>query len=447
MKILYLFSLICLPILTYSQNEVFEKYKDAAARIMTAAYADTAAWERLAYMCDTFGPRLSGSDNLEKSIEWIYNEMKKDGLENVRKEPVLITNWSRGTEYCQLIEPRTDNIPMLGLGGSIGTGPEGITAQVLVVKDTNELWQKAGEAKGSIVLFNAPWEGYGKTVQFRMNGASWAARVGAVASLIRSVSPIGMRNPHTGMMRYDENYLQIPHAAITHEDAMLLQRLYDRGQNPVVKLYMEAQTNEDAPSYNVMGELTGREKPGEIVAIGGHIDSWDAGTGAHDDGGGCIATWEALKLLKETGLVPRRTVRAVMWVNEENGLKGGYAYAEKHKDEPHHLLFEFDSGVYPPYGIRFSGSPEQFSYVESMNPLFEMIVPGLKAVEGGGGVDIRPMAEVTGTPQMSLGTEDNGEYFHHHHSPTDTIDKVNPKVLIDCIAAIALAIYIYADMP
>jgi len=428
-------------------SEIPAKYKSIAEKIINRARADTMAWERLAYMCDTFGPRLSGSQGLEKALDWIYGEMRKDGFENVRKEPVMVPHWVRGNEYCRMVSPRKQAFPMLALGGSIATPPEGIEARVLVVDNKEELLERSSEAKGKIVVFNNQWEGYGKTVQYRTRGAQWAAEAGAVASLIRSVSPIGMKLPHTGMMRYDDSIPKIPHAAITAEDVAMLKRMQQRGQSPVVKLFMEAQTLPDAQSYNVMGEIKGSELPDEIVAIGWHIDSWDTGLGAMDDGGGCIATWEAVRLLKELGLKPRRTVRAVMWTNEENGVRGGKAYAKAHKGEKHHLLFEFDSGIFPPNGIKYSGPEEIYEMVQNIEPLLKMLNDSMKVTKGGWGVDIRPLADLNKIPVMTIGSEDRGRYFWYHHSPADTPDKIDPKVMNDCIAVIAIAVYIYADMP
>lgn len=422
-----------------------KNYKSIVQSIIDKAMSDSIAFNRLEYMCDTYGPRLSGSENLNKALMWIRDEMLKDSLENVKAEEVYVPHWVRGNEWCKLMQPREANMPMLGLGGSIATPKEGITAPVLVVHSYEELRQKAGEAKGKIVLFNKPWLGYGDAVQFRTHGAEKAAAVGAVASLIRSASPIGMQNPHTGMMVYADSIPKIPHAAITHEDALLLERLQARGQNPVVHLYMEAQTLPDALSYNVMGEIRGTEKPDEIVVLGGHSDSWDAGTGAQDDGGGCIATWHAVRLLKELGIKPKRTIRAVMFVNEENGVKGGKAYADKHKNEKHHLMFEFDSGVFAPDVIGFSASDSLMEIVKGFEKYLQM-VDSIKVTKGGWGVDISPLARLNRIPVMSLGTNDEGKYFWYHHSPADTPDKVDPVMLNKCVAAIAIAVYLYSEM-
>ncbi|MHB1170573.1 MAG: M20/M25/M40 family metallo-hydrolase, partial [Longimicrobiales bacterium] len=316
-----------------AQQDAVAALKPAADRLIDAALADTAAWERLTYLVDRFGSRFSGSESLEAAHEWILAEMERDGLENVRGEPVMVPHWVRGEESATLIEPRRQELPMLGLGGSIATPPEGITAEVLVVGSFDELEQRAAEARGRIVLFDVPFTTYGETVRYRSQGAIAAARAGAVASLIRSVTPYSMKTPHTGGMSYSDDVPRIPHAAITVEDAMLLHRMQERGERVVVTLRMSAQMLPDAESQNVIAELRGREFPDEIVVLGGHTDSWDVGQGAMDDAGGVVAAWEAVRLMKELGLRPRRTVRVVGWTNEENGLRGANAYRDAHRDE------------------------------------------------------------------------------------------------------------------
>jgi carboxypeptidase Q len=252
-------------------------------RLIAAATRDSAAWQRLAKLSDTFGPRFSGTPNLERAIDWVLGEMKKDGLENVRGEDVMVPRWVRGMESVELVSPRRQKLAMLGLGGSVGTPPNGITADVLVVSSFDDLKARAADARGRIVLYDVPFTNYGATVQYRGTGAIEAAKVGAVASLIRSVTPYSMRTPHTGGMRYDSTVTKIPAAALTVEDAMMLHRMQDRGEKIRLTLRMEAQTLPDAPSRNVVAELRGSERPDEIVVMGGHIDSWDVGSGAMDE--------------------------------------------------------------------------------------------------------------------------------------------------------------------
>lgn len=430
---------------TIDSAYIVRKYSEIADKILAAATKDSSSWDRLAYMCDTFGPRLSGSENLENAIRWMLEEMKRDGFDNVRADSVMVPHWVRGNEKCELVSPRRQNINLLGLGGSIGTPKEGITAEVYVVGSIEELEANKDKAKGKIVVYDYKYQNYGQAVRFRFWGAVPAANAGAVASLIRPVTPEINQNPHTGMMVYADSVPKIPHASITGEDASMLHRMQERGQTPVVHLYMEAKTLPDTLSYNVMCEIKGSEKPEEIIAFGGHLDSWDAGTGAHDDASGCVSAWEALKLLKELGLKPRRTLRAVAWANEENGVRGGKAYAEKYKNEKHVLMFEFDSGLFPPETIGFNGPDSLYNIVRGFEPLLQKI-DSVDVRRGGGGVDIGPMMKL-GVPGMSLNTRDNGKYFWYHHSPTDTVDKIDPLDLNKCIAAIALSMYIYSDLP
>jgi carboxypeptidase Q len=335
---------------------------------------------------------------------------------------------------------------MLGLGGSIGTPEAGITAEVLVVGSFEDLEARKDEAAGKIVLFNVPFTSYGRTVQYRTNGANEAAAAGAVASLVRSVGPASLYTPHTGVMNYAEGVRQIPHAAVTVEDAMMMQRMQDRGQTIRVRLYMEAETLPDVPSRNVVAELVGSEKPEEVVVLGGHIDSWDVGQGAMDDAGGCVAAWEAVRLMKELGLQPRRTVRVVLWTNEENGLRGGNAYRDAHMDEldNHVLAMESDAGVFKPSGFGFTGSPEAYAIVQEVGKLLERIEAGT-ITEGGGGADIGPIMR-EGVPGMGLAV-DGSKYFWYHHTSADTMDKLDAHEFNLSVATLAVMAYVVADLP
>ena len=256
--------------------------------------------------------------------------MKKDGLENVHTERVMVPRWVRGNESLEILNPPHHVVPMLGLGGSVATPAAGIEADVIVVANGDELTRRAADAKGKIVLFNVPYTNYGETVAYRSGGASMAARVGAVASLVRSVGPIGLRTPHTGGMNYVADVAKIPTAAIPAEDANRIQRLVNRGVTVRLRLKMESKFDPDAESFNVVGEIRGSEKPDEIVLVGGHFDSWDPGTGASDDGVGCVVTWEAARLMKKLNIRPKRTVRVVLFTNEENGMRGGNGYRDQH---------------------------------------------------------------------------------------------------------------------
>jgi carboxypeptidase Q len=422
-------------------------YHEAASRILTAARADRTAWDRLTEMTDTFGHRLSGSATLEAAIHWAAEQMKQDGLEHVRLEPVKVPHWVRGRESAELVSPFPGELVMLGLGNSVGTPPEGIEAEVLVVTSFQQLEARAAEGKGRIVLFNAPFTQYGESVRYRTVGASQAARQGARAALIRSVGPTGLRTPHTGVLTYEEGLPQIPAAALAAEDADRLQRLAERGRRLVVRLRMEARVLPDADSANVVAELRGREKPDEVVVLGGHIDSWDVGTGAMDDAGGCLVTWHAVSLLKALGLRPRRTLRVVLWTNEENGQRGGIAYRDRYADQlkDHVLALESDSGVFRPTGFGFSGNDRARASVREIASLLEPI--GASHVgPSGHGVDIAPIVEAGDIPAMSLCVQED-RYFLYHHTSADTIERLDAEEVALNVAAVAVMVYAVAELP
>jgi carboxypeptidase Q len=426
-------------------QSIADRYRSDANRIIDAALKDSTAWNRLAEMTENFGNRLSGTPALERTIDWVIAKMKEDGLENVRGERVMVPHWVRGAESAQLVLPREQNLPLLGLGGSVATPPGGITADVLVVSSFSDLTAKAALAAGKIVLYDVPFTSYGETVQYRARGATAAAQVGAVAALVRSVTPYSQRTPHTGGLAYDTTVRRIPAAAITVEDAQMMHRMQDRGERIRVKLAMSAKMMPDAPSRNVMGEIVGSEKPDEVVVFGGHIDSWDVGRGAMDDGGGVLVAWEAVKLIKRLGLKPRRTIRVVGWTNEENGGRGGQGYRDAHKAEvdKHVLAIESDGGVFKPQGFGFTGSDAATEIVKQIATLLDRIGAGT-ITKNGGGADIGPIMQL-GVPGMGL-IVDGTKYFWYHHTEADTIDKLDPHEMALCVATMAVMAYVVADM-
>jgi carboxypeptidase Q len=423
-----------------------DAYRDPAARLIAEAQSSPFAWERLALLGDTFGHRLSGSEALESAIKWAVAEMKKDGLDNVRADPVKVPRWVRGQESVEITFPHRSALVMLGLGNSIGTPADGIEAEVLVVRSFAELDAAGASVRGKIVLFNVPFTTYNETVQYRAVGPSRAAALGAVAMLIRSVGPPGLRTPHTGSLRYTDGAPQVPAAALAVEDADRLQRMQNRGTTVRVRLKMEAKFLPDADSANVIGEIRGRERPDEIVVVSGHFDSWDVGTGSTDDGGGCVVTWEALRLMKKLNLRPRRTVRVVLFTNEENGVAGGRAYLERYRPQlsNHVMMLESDSGVFRPTGFGFTGSATARATVQQIAGLLRGIQVD-QIGPTGGGADIGPSVEAAQLPAMSLEVE--GNYFLIHHTPADTVDKIDPADMAKASAAIAVMAYVVADMP
>lgn len=436
------------PLPLPSPTVKIDRYRAAAARIIGAALTSDRAYSRLAYLTDHIGHRLSGSQNLERAIEWAVTEMKRDGLDNVRTEKVMVPHWVRGEESLEMLAPVSRKLQLLGLGNSVGTPAEGISAEAVVVRSFAELDRLGEQVRGKIVVYNVAFSSYGGTVPYRLQGASRAARYGAVAALVRSITPVSLQTPHTGAMSYDPNQPKIPVAAVTIEVAEFLQRMNDRGDRPRLRLKMEAKFLPDAESANVVAELKGSEKPDEVVLVSGHYDSWDVGQGAHDDGGGCIVAWEVARLLKELGLRPRRTIRVVLYTNEENGLRGGNAYRDAHRTElaKHVLAIESDSGVYRPEGFGLAATaPLQ---VRSNMQEIAKLLSGIGAdgiAPTGGGADIGPIMR-EGVVGASLDV-DGAHYFDIHHTPADTLDKVNPRELALCVATMAVMAYVVADLP
>lgn len=435
-----------------------ERYRETAERIIRETLKQNDAWNKMEELCDGIGHRLSGSRGLEQAIDWAVAALQRDGQENVRKQKVMVPHWVRGTESAAMLEPYDYALSMLGLGGSVGTAPEGITAPVLVVADEKELDAAGDKAQGKIVLFNNPMplydplkgSGYGTAVRFRHRGAQLAAAKGAVACLVRSVTANSLRTPHTGAMSYGDVTNKIPAAAIAIEDAELLARLQRRGTTPVVNLKMSARTLPDAESANVIAELRGREKPEEIVVIGGHIDAWDVGQGAHDDAGGCVISMEAVNVLRRLNLIPRRTIRVVLWTNEENGLRGGKAYAAEHAAEMdnHVAAIESDGGVFRPTGfsLECADKDRETAAAQQLQDIVNLlkILGPMNADVGGSGADISPM-KPAGVVLIGHST-DGSHYFDHHHAPSDTLDKVDPTELSQNVAAMAVVAYVLADM-
>lgn len=429
-----------------------DQYRETANKLIDAALADDGGLKRLEYLCYRIGNRLSGSQSLERAIAWSTEEMKNAGLANVRTIPVKVPHWVRGRESAEMLEPLAKPLFMLGLGGSIATPPEGITADVVAVSTFDEL-EKLGRraVEGRIVLFDAPFVTYDKTVEYRMEGASRAARLGAVAALVRSITPRSLRDPHTGMMRYTVTDPKIPTAAVSIEDAMWIHRLTQDGQRVRVRLKMEAHFEPDADSADVMGEIVGREKPNEVVAIGGHIDSWDVGQGAHDDGSGAIAALEAAALIRKLGLQPRRTIRVVFWTNEENGGRGGVAYrawANAHGTK-HVAAIEMDGGAEQPIGfdLDFGKRGEQPGMRERAVAIGQLMkrIDAQKIQSGESEADVEPLL-ADGVPTFGLRTV-MAHYFDYHHTEADTFDKIVPAEFRRCTAAFAVMAYALADWP
>jgi hypothetical protein len=459
------------------------KYKADADKILQAAMADDEGYAHLAYLTDHIGKRLSGSPQLNTAVEWGAELMRKAGLQNVQIQPVMVPRWVRGDESATITykgEAGTITKPlhMLGLGMSVGTPKGGITAPVVFAHDFAEFDKlPAAEVKGKIVVFNPGWHGYGVNSMYRTGSQGRAAAKGAAAVLVRSATGLAMQTPHTGSLRYDPKQPKIPSAAITVEDALLIERLAKEG--PVqVHLEMDAHMEPDVQAGNVIGEIPGSEHPEQVVVLGGHIDSWDVGQGAQDDGSGIMATFEAVSLIHKLGLKPRRTIRIVFWVNEENGGAGGRAYRQWIGDKigDQVAAIEMDEGAEKPLGMGYGGfgarrrpappaqgaaaapptprppfdldelpAEEKQSYAY-MRDIVSLLAPiGTNTVSpGGGGSDIGPIV-ADGVPSLSPRTEAD-HYFDWHHTEADTLDKVDPDSFKRNTAMLSVVAYVLADM-
>ncbi|XP_069587769.1 carboxypeptidase Q [Ranitomeya imitator] len=423
-------------------------YRDIAKSIIDLAVygsAQNRSYERLALFVDTIGNRVSGSDNLKNAIKYMYNALQDDKLQNVSLEPVKIPHWERGKELAMMIQPRKKNLAILGLGGSVGTPVEGITAEVLVVSSFDELQRRSVEAKGKIVVYNQPFISYGETVQYRSRGASEAAKVGAVASLIRSIASFSINSPHTGWQDYESGVPKIPTACITIEDAELMARLAARRVRIVVSLNMGAVQHPDADSFNTVAEIVGSKYPEQVVIVSGHLDSWDVGQGAMDDGGGAFISWEALSLIRDLGLHPKRTIRLVLWTGEEQGGVGASQYYDMHKKDIANmdLVMETDMGTFMPLGMEFSGKPEAKAIMSEIMQLLEPINI-TKLYDHADGTDISFWMEA-GVPGASL-LDDISKYFWFHHSEGDTMTVQNPVWMNLCAAIWTVVAYVVADL-
>jgi len=439
------------PILTPALLTEIHGYQQTVNQIFTTALNGSfkgRTYDELAKFVDKFPKRTSGSPMLEDSIDYMLQRMSDIGLQNVRGEQVLVPEWIRGEETATLIAPYQKNIVLLGLGTSVGTPPEGIEGDVLVVESFEELQAQPDAAKGKIVVFNQAWRGsYGETVPFRTGGATAASKVGAIATLIRSIAPFSLDTPHTGGQTYADNVTHIPTACISQEDAELLHRLQMKGEKITIKLKMLDYNLPLTTSRNVVGEIVGSEVANQVVAVTGHIDSWDVGQGAMDDGGGILISVEALALIKALNLhTPRRTLRAILWTSEEVGLWGVADYARQHKAELANwsAVFESDSGTFLPRGLDFAGNPQAGCIVQEILKLCAPFNTSTYARYPTVSSDITVLI-AEGVPGLSLNNA-NDNYFWYHHTEADTISMEDPDELDLGTALWAATSYVLADL-
>ena len=431
--------------------------------IQKAALESDYAYRQLAHLSNNIGPRLTGSPQAQTAVEYTAAELRKLGLE-VKLEKVMVPHWVRGEETGALVEyphmsaGTTQKVVLTALGGSVATPANGLTAEVVVVNNFEELTALGRRrVEGKIVLFNAKFDqrladnglsgpAYGQSVIYRGIGASAAARLGAVAALNRSPGGADYRLAHTGSLRYADDAPKIPAAAVTAEDAEMMADLAAQGRVRM-RLVLTPQTLPDAVSYNVVADLKGSEHPEQIVIVSGHLDSWDLGTGAIDDGAGCVMAMQTVQLLKQLRLRPKRTIRVVLWMNEENGLMGARTYANDHKNEManHFAALEADSGGGRPMGFYAAGKPEILTLLQPLATILQTQGAGVTRLVDETGADISVL-QATGVPTFAP-IQDTRTYFHYHHTAADTLDKVDPRDLQENCAVVATLIYTLATMP
>lgn len=442
--------------LLFSTGQLLAQTTDEATirRIYDEALSNGKSYEMIEYLTTKIGPRLSGSPGVAAAVEWSRDIMEEFGFDTVYLQPVMVPHWVRGEkEMARIINSKkmgTVDLTVCALGNSAGTGPSGITANVVEVKNFDEL-RILGEAKikGKIVFFNRPMDptkihaftAYGGAVNQRGLGASEAAKYGAIGVIVRSMGLNQEDYPHTGALNYTPNIPKIPAIAVSTKHAEVLSKLLK--DDALLQLYVEThcQMLPDAPSYNVIGELRGSQFPDEIIVVGGHLDSWDLGQGAHDDGTGCVQSIEVLRLFKAMGIKPKRTLRAVMFMNEENGLRGGREYAKQAevKKEKHLVALESDRGGFTPRGFTMSATDEVKTKIRNWKPLLEPY--GLTDFsQEGSGADISPLAPQGVTLIGYL--PDSQRYFNYHHTPEDTFDKVDKRELELGAASMTALIYL-----
>ncbi len=431
-------------------------------QLQQAAMSSDYAFRQVAHLTNNIGPRLTGSAQAQKAVEYVASELKAMGAE-VQLEKVMVPHWVRGEETAALVEwpgmaaNTTQKIVLCALGGSVATPAEGMTAEVIVVHDFDEL-DSLGKEKisGKIVVFSYPFDkamaaeghagdAYGDAVRYRSDAPVAAARLGAVACLIRSVGGADYRLPHTGSTRYLTDAPKIPAGAVTYEDADLIAAL--TAQGPVkMKLTLTPQTLPDAESFNVIGDVKGSEHPEQVVIVSGHLDSWDLGTGAIDDGAGVAVSMQVAQLVRQLKLKPKRTIRIIAWMNEENGLRGGKGYAKDHESEMANQFaaIETDGGADHPLGMNIQGKAVIKDMLKPAAKFLEPIGAQLLAVVEHSGADIGPLAKL-GVPCFAP-IQDNRFYFNYHHTAADTLDKIKPKDLAETAALDVVIAYALANL-
>ncbi len=456
MKKLILLFLISITTIGYSQN-INKQDSTVIKQIFDTTLNDGASYEWLDYLSNNIGSRLSGSLGAELAVTYTKEQMEELGIDKVWLQPVMVPKWIRGAKEYSYIETSpgvTSLADICALGGSVPTPYGGLKTEVVEVKNFEEL-ESLGREKieGKIVFYNRPMQddlihtmrAYGGAVGQRYSGAAEAAKYGAAGVVVRSMSLSQDDFPHTGAMSYGDTpeHLRIPACAISTNGANYLSATLKLKPDLLFYFNMNCKTYPDVQSYNVIGEITGSEKPNEYIIVGGHLDSWDLGDGSHDDGAGCVQSMEVLRMLKKIGYKPKHTIRAVMFMNEENGLRGGTKYAAeaKRKNEQHVFALESDAGGFTPRGFSFDTNGFDFNLIKSWDVLFEPYLVN-RFVKGGSGADIGPLKKEGVIKVLAGLSPDSQRYFDYHHAANDTFDKVNKRELELGAAAMCSIIYL-----
>jgi hypothetical protein len=444
---------------SYSQTGIDSlkqlEYKDIAEQFVSSALKERKGYEALKSLC-RIGPRLSGSNNSLIAINWAKNKMIEIGFDSVWLQPVMVPHWERGTiQKAMMINSKNFNgieLNILSLGGSIGTPPEGIAGSLIEVKSFEELEKRKDEAKGKIIFFSRAadqtllntFRGYGSAVDQRVYGGIEGAKYGAVGVIVRSVTTKFDNVPHTGVMLYVDSLPKIPGVAVGYEDADLLSAALKKDPDMKLALQLNCETLPDAESYNVIGEIRGSEYPDEIIVVSSHLDSWDVGDGAHDNGAGCMQSIEVVDLFKRLHIKPKRTIRVVLFINEENGSRGAKEYGDyaAASEQIHLAAIESDRGAFTPVGFNVdTDSSKLIEKVESWLPYLNLA--GISWVrKGGSGADISKIKNA----KLLIGyVPDNQRYFDFHHSPSDVFEAVHPREFELGTAAMAILVYLLSE--
>ncbi|MEY3920708.1 MAG: hypothetical protein RL634_469 [Bacteroidota bacterium] len=450
-----------IPFVSFLLMIIFQGFGQSSDSLMIKKISDEifmngAAYSNLKYLCKKVGPRLSGSAGAALAVEQTARMLREAGADTVMLQPCMVPHWVRGDKEigkATLVDGKKIDLNIVALGNAVGTPANGITAEIVEVKNFQELEKLGTEnVKGKIVFYNYrmdpryinTFQAYGEAGVYRGAGPSRAAALGAIGVIVRTLSPVLDDHPHTGATRYEEGKPKIPAVAISTNGAVELSKLISDKKVKSVYIKTNCQMLDDAPSFNVVGEIRGSEFPDEVITVGGHLDSWDLAEGAHDDGTGCVQSIEIIRALKALGIKPKRTIRAVMFMNEENGLRGGTKYAEIAKQESKKFIMglESDAGGFTPRGFEYSANEKQSATIEKWQSLF---VPygASEFKRGGGGADIGPLRNL-GTALIGL-NPDSQRYMDLHHAKTDVFEAVSERELNLGATVMAAMVYLVAQ--